>query len=273
MTMAEQRLAATPAGTARPSACEQPAGMPKQGRLTAAAGRRSAQASARAPRPTTRSITGRRGPALVALVFAVGLVTAACGNSGDASSAGSSSGASSSGGSSSGGTSTSMAMGTTASGAAITGAELDKAFVTGMLAHHRAATDMAKVEVEKGKNADVKALAQRIIDAQTAEIEQLTAIGKDIGASPSMEMTGPMGSMMGVPMTTEMSKMAGMVAASPNVDMMFLQMMIPHHASAIGMANEEQQNGANADLVALAKKIIKDQAKEIGEMQSLLDSM
>lgn len=211
----------------------------------------------------TGATTGRRGLTLAVLVLAVGLVSAACGNSNDAASTNSSSSE----------TSTTMAMGTTSSGAAITGAELDKAFVAGMIPHHETAAAMAKVEVEKGKNADVKALAQRIIDAQTAEIQQLTTIGKDIGAPPSMEMAGPMGSIMGVPLSMEMSKMADMVAAAPNVDMMFLQMMIPHHASAIGMANEEQRNGSNAELKAMAKKIIEDQAKEIGEMQSMLASM
>lgn len=39
-----------------------------------------------------------------------------------------------------------------------------------MIEHHQGAIDMAQEEIETGSNADALALAQTIIDAQTAEI-------------------------------------------------------------------------------------------------------
>ncbi|WP_438938440.1 DUF305 domain-containing protein [Amycolatopsis orientalis] len=42
-----------------------------------------------------------------------------------------------------------------------------------MIRHHQGAVDMAKTELAKGSNADAKALAQKIIDAQEAEIREM----------------------------------------------------------------------------------------------------
>ncbi len=49
----------------------------------------------------------------------------------------------------------------------------DVAFAKGMLAHHRAALDMAKIELKYGKDAEMRKLAEDIIKAQQAEIDQM----------------------------------------------------------------------------------------------------
>lgn len=49
----------------------------------------------------------------------------------------------------------------------------DMAFARGMLPHHIGAVDMAKVQLQYGKDADMRKLAQEIIDAQQPEIEQM----------------------------------------------------------------------------------------------------
>ncbi len=56
------------------------------------------------------------------------------------------------------------------------GLDASKLFLTQMTAHHTSAIEMAKTEVDKGKNADAVALAKRIIDAQTAEISKMSDI-------------------------------------------------------------------------------------------------
>ncbi len=56
------------------------------------------------------------------------------------------------------------------------GAEFDKMWLDMMIKHHQGAVDMAKTELEKGSNADAKALAQKIIDAQQAEITEMQGL-------------------------------------------------------------------------------------------------
>ena len=155
----------------------------------------------------------------------------------------------------------------------LTGAALDKAFIAGMVPHHQAAIDMAKVELQKGKDQAVKALAQSIVDGQQREIDEMTTMARDtFNFTPMREMSGPLGTIMGVPISMDMATMSGELAAAADTDRTFLSMMIPHHASAIVMADEEVRNGSNAALKTLAGSIVAAQAKEIGDMQAMLTS-
>ena len=52
---------------------------------------------------------------------------------------------------------------------------LDVAFVCSMLPHHQGAIDMAKAELKYGKDDWAKAMAQKVIDAQTKEIADMVA--------------------------------------------------------------------------------------------------
>jgi len=54
----------------------------------------------------------------------------------------------------------------------------------------------------------------------------------------------------------------------PDVD--FARMMIPHHQSAIDMAKVELQYGKDPMLRKMAEKMIKDQGKEIGDLEKWL---
>lgn len=66
--------------------------------------------------------------------------------------------------------------------AAKSGAEFDKAFLTAMVAHHRGAVAMAKTELSQGQNAEAKELAQSVVDSQSKEIEEMTALLGTIGS-------------------------------------------------------------------------------------------
>ena len=49
----------------------------------------------------------------------------------------------------------------------------DVDFVRGMIAHHQGAIDMAKVELEHGKDPAIRKLAEEVISAQTGEIKMM----------------------------------------------------------------------------------------------------
>ena len=64
--------------------------------------------------------------------------------------------------------------------------------------------------------------------------------------------------------------MADMVKKSKTPDVAFVQGMLPHHASAIDMANLALQQGQDARVLSLAKTIITAQAKEMLDYRTWL---
>lgn len=56
------------------------------------------------------------------------------------------------------------------------GAEFDEMFLTMMIEHHEGAIDQAETELADGKATDATELAQAIIDAQEAEIEEMQGL-------------------------------------------------------------------------------------------------
>jgi uncharacterized protein (DUF305 family) len=56
------------------------------------------------------------------------------------------------------------------------GADFDRLWVQLMLQHHEGAVAMAETELEQGSDAEAKALAEQIVEAQEAEITELQAM-------------------------------------------------------------------------------------------------
>jgi uncharacterized protein (DUF305 family) len=68
----------------------------------------------------------------------------------------------------------------------------------------------------------------------------------------------------------KMMKEMGAIKPSGDPDVDFVNMMIPHHQSAIDMAEVELKYGKDESRKALARDIIKTQQAEIAEMKDWL---
>ncbi len=146
----------------------------------------------------------------------------------------------------------------------------DVAFMQGMIAHHVGAVEMAKVQLEHGKDDTLKQLAQKIIDTQMAEIASMQAwlTKNQPNAKPDPNM----------PQITERYQtadkkyhdlmMAGMMAH--DADTAFVQGMIPHHQGAIAMADIVLSTTQDQEIIALAHTIKSAQTPEIEQMQAWL---
>lgn len=54
-----------------------------------------------------------------------------------------------------------------------TGDDFDKTFLSGMIAHHQGAIDMAKLAQKNAKHQEIKKMADDIMSAQSKEIDQM----------------------------------------------------------------------------------------------------
>lgn len=142
----------------------------------------------------------------------------------------------------------------------------DLEFVNAMIPHHTAATEMAQMVVDRGQHADVKAFARRVIAAQTQEIATMKAARKALTGSE-----GGSGEHEDAHMAADMVRMRSLSGSA--LDRAFLDDMLPHHAGAIQMAHNALPNLKRAELQALARAIIADQAREIQEIRDLVQKV
>ena len=101
----------------------------------------------------------------------------------------------------------------------------------------------------------------------------MNAQAADNSAPMSMSAKGDAGSMGSMDMHKSMMKgMKEMEAMKPsgNADHDFAMMMKMHHQSALDMAEVELQQGKDATMRSMAKKIIEAQKKEIKEFDQWL---
>lgn len=64
---------------------------------------------------------------------------------------------------------------------AASGAEFDRMWLEMMTEHHKGAVDMSETEIADGQNADAIALAEQIVESQSAEIEEMETLLTEMG--------------------------------------------------------------------------------------------
>jgi uncharacterized protein (DUF305 family) len=139
----------------------------------------------------------------------------------------------------------------------------DKAFIDAMVPHHQGAIAMAEVALKNAEHEEIKQLSKNIISTQQAEIKDLESIKKvEFGTSQvPMEMSPQQMQTMGVMMNPQK------LANREPFDRAFMDAMIPHHQSAIEMAQVALENSDNPEIKELAQNIVSAQQTEIEQMR------
>lgn len=147
--------------------------------------------------------------------------------------------------------------------------DFDYDFANMMIHHHQAAIDMSQVELSKGSDAQVKGWAQKIIDAQKAEITQFQKFTSSNKPAEMKHEGGEQHSEMHE-IHEKTAKDMNSMTMTGNVDKNFVMIMKLHHEAAVEMAKNELSHGKNYDMKKMAQKIIEDQNKEIKEFNDWL---
>jgi uncharacterized protein (DUF305 family) len=149
--------------------------------------------------------------------------------------------------------------------------QADVDFAAAMSPHHSQAITMAELAATHAQSPNVKALAARIREAQSREVDRIAAWLQDWGSRGATmpphgighEAHGP-----GMLTDAEMDQLGR--ASGREFDRLFLTLMIRHHEAAIQMATEEIARGKSAEAQRAAENIKSTQSAEITEMKQLL---
>jgi uncharacterized protein (DUF305 family) len=137
----------------------------------------------------------------------------------------------------------------------------DKAFINSMVPHHRGAVEMAEVALENGEHEEIIELSENVISSQQAEIEELKSIKQEEFGTSNVPMEMGQEQMRAMGMTDPQE-----LANKEPFDKAFIDAMIPHHQSAIEMAQVAREKSEIPEIRELAGNIISAQQKEIEQM-------
>jgi uncharacterized protein (DUF305 family) len=139
-------------------------------------------------------------------------------------------------------------------------------FAQMMIPHHEQAIVMADLALANNAGPEVSALAISIQSAQAPEIEQMRGILARYDVEEIHSHGGH--DMPGMLTDAELDELGR--AAGPAFDVLFLEGMIVHHKGAIVMAQDVLDASDDPEVRQLAEQIIREQEREIIEMEALL---
>ncbi|PWK65094.1 uncharacterized protein (DUF305 family) [Streptomyces sp. CG 926] len=168
-------------------------------------------------------------------------------------------------------------------GAATTGpapaTAADTGFSRDMAAHHQQAVEMSFLVRENTTDEEVRTLAFDVINTQANQRGMMLG-WLDMWQSPKLAPEGAMAWMDGHGSGMAVTEMPGMAtraqleqlkaAKGRDAEVLYLQLMIPHHRGGVVMAEAAVKQGKNDQVKALAEGIVLAQQAEIDLMNGML---
>jgi uncharacterized protein (DUF305 family) len=138
----------------------------------------------------------------------------------------------------------------------------DERFIDAMVPHHQGAVEMAEVALKNAEHEEIIELSRNIVSSQQAEIEELKAIKQEEFGNSRIPMEMSQEQMRGMGMMMDPQELAN----KDPFDKAFIDAMIPHHQSAIEMAQVAREKSEIPEIKELAEDIIGAQKTEIEQM-------
>lgn len=146
-------------------------------------------------------------------------------------------------------------------------ADPDINFAKMMLLHHQGAVEMANEELRSGDDNAMKATAQKVIEAQQKEIQDLQSF---LG---SYQPDQPMDEAFNMEIMDSMEKSgqaSDLSILTGDTDHDFARLMVVHHQTAIENARAIQEHGTSPVIKEMAHTIVNAQMEEIKQLQAWL---
>lgn len=132
----------------------------------------------------------------------------------------------------------------------------DEDFLAMMIPHHEEAIKSSETIVAKSSNTELKEFAQKVIDAQTTEVESMKGWATTWFQGVDTE---DYESMM-----PELSMLSG-----DELDQAYIEGMIDHHQEAVDFAQDIKKYSNRKEILELADSIISTQSAEIDTLESM----
>jgi len=139
----------------------------------------------------------------------------------------------------------------------------DRAFIDAMVPHHQGAIAMAEVALKNSEHEEIKELSRNIVSTQQSEIEELKSIKKEEFGTSNVPMEMSPEQMRGMGMMMDPQRLS----KREPFDEAFIDAMIPHHRSAIQMAQVAYKKSKIPEIKELAGNIVTAQKREIEQMK------
>jgi uncharacterized protein (DUF305 family) len=151
-------------------------------------------------------------------------------------------------------------------------------FARDMIVHHNQAVEMALILYDHTENETLHTIALDILLSQQNQIGQMQG-WLYLWQLPVGSINAPMawmgmvveGLMPGMATDEQMAELRASTGA--DTDRLFIELMIPHHTSAIHMANAISERTSIPAVLDFARSVIDSQTREIREMQKIYSEL
>lgn len=153
---------------------------------------------------------------------------------------------------------------------------VEAGFLRDMIVHHTQAVEMAMIIRDRTEDEQLRFLATDMLLSQQHQVGMMSGWLQAWDISPNLD--GPHMAWMGHEIDGAMPGMAtqgqlGQLQTLPvdQAEVLFLQLMITHHESAVDMAGAYLDRGDQEDVTAFAQNVIAVQDLEIGTLTIMLE--